>query len=61
MKYTITAEVEADSLNEAWAMISALPLDLSSDDLEYAEDMGVRLLCIEGGNRENMKIDWREK
>ena len=58
MKYHVIAQLEADSLEEAWANIQHLPLALTPDELENAVSngvTGVALFQVEGHGR----VEWR--
>lgn len=47
MRYAVTVEVEADSVEQAWvAAAAAIPGALSKPDIRYAEECGITGLRI---------------
>lgn len=47
MKYRITAEVEAESLSEAWSAVASLPSNFTVDEGIRARDAGVTRFSVE--------------
>ena len=58
MKFQVIAQLEADSIQEAWSNLQHLPLVLTPQEIENAEENGITDLAIfETGGRG--RVEWK--
>lgn len=60
MKYRITAEVEAETLTEAWSTVASLPSNFTADEGIRARDVGVTRFSVEEISRQ-ISADFKEE
>lgn len=59
MKYRVTADIEAESLNDAWEKVQYLPVNFHPDEVLHAVENGTRSFAIQAqSGRGTIAWEW---